>query len=145
MNILKQYKKYLALLSLLFLQACNKSENENEKMIADFDAGLTQSYEYLVPSMKLETCYLLLQDSLPRLPFDFIDIGGGIFQSNAVNWRAYIQCEEGKTLLTVQSKMTINPSHEKLDTTNVKDKLNLLYKTVSGLYLETQARIPKSP
>lgn len=107
-------------------------------MLANTDFELSNSTEVLSPHINAEQCGKRLIENLSLLPFSFVDIGEATFQSDMPNWRAYIQCEDGKAVVTVQPKQTINPEYDKLDQTSIIEKIELIHQSLLEVYAQPQ-------
>lgn len=135
MNVLYPIKlhRLVCVIALIAIPSCK----HDAKMLANTDFELSNSAELFSPHVNAEQCGKRLSENLSLLPFSFVDIGEATFQSDMPNWRAYIQCESGKVVVTVQPKQTINSEYDKLDQTGIIEKLELIHQSLLEIYAQS--------
>lgn len=95
-----------------------------DKMRANINFDLSSVEKIKIKDLTIENCNTIIKDNINMIPYNFIDIGNNIFQSNSENWHSYIECSESEIILIVQSKLTINQEYEILNSETLKEKIN---------------------
>lgn len=95
-----------------------------DKMRANINFDLSSVEKIKIKDLTIENCNKIIKNNLNIIPYNFIDIGNNIFESNSENWKAYIECSEEEIILNVQSKLTINEDYEILNSETLKEKIN---------------------
>lgn len=99
----------------------------------NFDVNFNLVKKIKFNDLKYENCNQIIRDNINVIPYNFIDIGAGIFQSNSENWNAYIECAENEIMLNVQSKSTIEEGYEVLNSDTIEDKINRINQAINLL------------